>query len=193
MAHGPEIAAFILEPVPENMGIVLPDDGYLAAAVDIVHKHGALVIFDEVKTGITSHPGGASAHFGVMPDLVCLAKSIGGGVPVGAFGGRHEIMQLIVDWDVAQQGTFNGNPLIMAAAKSVLTEICTDGGLGQGQRRERSIAGRLPVGHRRCRHPGPHRRPGRQGLHHLRPRAGSQLPRLQEDATSIWRTPTGST
>ena len=125
-AHGPEIAAFILEPVPENMGIVLPDDGYLAAAVDIVHKHGALVIFDEVKTGITSHPGGASAHFGVMPDLVCLAKSIGGGVPVGAFGGRHEIMQLIVDWVVAQQGTFNGNPLIMAAAKSVLTEICTD-------------------------------------------------------------------
>jgi glutamate-1-semialdehyde 2,1-aminomutase len=123
--HPDEIAAFILEPVPENMGIVLPEDGYLAGAIEISHKYGALCIFDEVKTGITSNPGGASAAFGVTPDLICLAKSIGGGVPVGAFGGRGDVMALISDWIVAQQGTFNANPLVMAAARAVLTEICT--------------------------------------------------------------------
>ena len=125
-AHPQQIAAFILEPVPENMGIVLPDDGYLAEAIEISHRHGALCIFDEVKTGITSHPGGASGIWGVKPDLICLAKSIGGGLPVGAFGGRGDVMELITDWTVAQQGTFNGNPLVMAGAKAVLTEICTE-------------------------------------------------------------------
>ena len=125
-AHPQQIAAFILEPVPENMGIVLPDDGYLADVIEISHRHGALCIFDEVKTGITSHPGGASGIWGVKPDLICLAKSIGGGLPVGAFGGRGDVMELITNWTVAQQGTFNGNPLVMAGAKAVLTEICTE-------------------------------------------------------------------
>ena len=124
--HPDQIAAFILEPVPENMGIVLPDAGYLAGAVEIAHRYGALVVFDEVKTGITSHPRGASGAYGVEPDIICLAKSIGGGVPLGAFGAGAEIMELIADWTVAHQGTFNGNPLVMAAALSVLTEICTE-------------------------------------------------------------------
>ena len=86
----------------------------------------ALCVFDEVKTGITSHPGGASGIYGVTPDLICLAKSIGGGLSLGAFGGRRDIMELITNWTVAQQGTFNGNPLVMAAAKAVLTQICTE-------------------------------------------------------------------
>ncbi|MCZ7661578.1 MAG: aspartate aminotransferase family protein [Thermoleophilia bacterium] len=141
-AHPNEIAAFILEPVPENMGIVLPDEGYLTGAVEIAHGYGALVVFDEVKTGITAHPKGASALYGAMPDLVCLAKSIGGGVPVGAFGGRREIMQLIADGAVAQQGTFNGNPLVMAAARSVLTQICTAEAWAQAKsKNDRLIAG----------------------------------------------------
>jgi glutamate-1-semialdehyde 2,1-aminomutase len=125
-AHPDKIAAFILEPVPENMGIVLPDEGYLAAAIEITHRHGALIVFDEVKTGITSHPNGASGAYGVEPDIICLAKSIGGGVPLGAFGARTEIMEMITNWTVAHQGTFNGNPLVMAAARAVLTEICTE-------------------------------------------------------------------
>lgn len=141
-AHPDKIAAFILEPVPENMGIVLPDDGYLAGAVEIAHRHGALVVFDEVKTGITSHPSGASGAYGVQPDIICLAKSIGGGVPLGAFGARDEIMELIADWTVAQQGTFNGNPLVMAAARSVLTEICTDEAWAQAKvKNDRLLAG----------------------------------------------------
>jgi len=123
--HPGEIAAFILEPVPENMGIVLPDDGYLAAAKEICHKHGALIIFDEVKTGITSNWGGASTIYSVQPDIICLAKSIGGGVPIAAFGASREIMGYIADFTVAHQGTFNGNPLVTAASLAVLTKICT--------------------------------------------------------------------
>lgn len=123
--HPNQVAAFILEPVPENMGIVLPDEGYLAAAKDICHKHGALMVFDEVKTGITSNWGGAAAIYDVAPDLSCLAKSIGGGVPIAAFGGSTEIMELIANGTVAHQGTFNGNPLVTAASKAVLTQVCT--------------------------------------------------------------------
>ncbi|MBU2601174.1 MAG: aspartate aminotransferase family protein [Actinobacteria bacterium] len=137
-----EVAAFILEPVPENMGIVLPDEGYLAAAKEICHKHGALIIFDEVKTGITSNWGGAAAVYGVAPDLSCLAKSIGGGVPIGAFGGSREIMGKIADWTVAHQGTFNGNPLVTAASLAVLTKICTpDATAAAIARNDRLIAG----------------------------------------------------
>ena len=134
-SHPGQIAAFILEPVPENMGIVLPDDGYLGAVVEIAHRHGALVIFDEVKTGITSHPRGASGAYGVIPDLVCLAKSVGGGVPVGVFGGRAEIMDLITRGVVDQQSTFNGSPLVMAAARAVLTEICTEAAWAEAKAR----------------------------------------------------------
>ncbi|GAB4339701.1 MAG: aspartate aminotransferase family protein [Dehalococcoidia bacterium] len=141
-AHPDKIAAFILEPVPENMGIVLPDEGYLAGAIEIAHQYGALVVFDEVKTGITSHPGGASAVYDVTPDLICLAKSIGGGVPIGAFGARREIMELIANGTVAQQGTFNGNPLVMAAARAVLTEICTAEAWAEAKKKnDRLIAG----------------------------------------------------
>jgi glutamate-1-semialdehyde 2,1-aminomutase len=142
VAHPGEIACFILEPVPENMGIVLPDEGYLAAAIEVCHRHDALCIFDEVKTGITSNPGGASAIYHVRPDLICLAKSIGGGVPVGAFGGKAEIMELIANWTVAQQGTFNGNPLVMAAAKAVLTQIGTAEHWAEAKaRNDRLVAG----------------------------------------------------
>lgn len=140
--HPEEIAAFIVEPVPENMGIVLPEEGYLRGAIEICHRYGALAVFDEVKTGITAHPGGASTLFGVKPDLICLAKSIGGGVPIGAFGGRRDIMELIAAGVVTHQGTFNGNPLVMAAAKAVLTEIVTDDAWSAAQaRNEHLLAG----------------------------------------------------
>ncbi len=122
-----EVACFIVEPVMENIGICLPQPGYLEAVREITERHGTLLIFDEVKTGITAGYSGATGHFGVLPDLVTLAKSIGGGFPVGAFGGRQELMDLITQAKVLHLGTYNGNPLVMAAAKAVLTEACAAG------------------------------------------------------------------
>jgi glutamate-1-semialdehyde 2,1-aminomutase len=121
--HPDEVAAVIVEPAMMNVGIVLPDQGYLAGLRDIAHRHGALLIFDEVKTGATIAPGGATERFGVTPDLIALAKAIGGGLPCGAVGGRADVMAVIEEKRVAQMGTFNGNPLTMAASKVTLLEI----------------------------------------------------------------------
>ncbi|TME07282.1 MAG: aspartate aminotransferase family protein [Chloroflexi bacterium] len=123
--HPGEIAAVIVEPAMMNVGIVLPDQGYLAGLRDLAHKHGALLIFDEVKTGVTIAPGGATERFGVVPDLVALAKAIGGGLPCGAVGGRADVMAVIEQKRVAQMGTFNGNPLTTAASRATLLEVLT--------------------------------------------------------------------
>ena len=122
--RGPEIACFILEPVMMNVGIVLPRPGYLEGVRRLCDEHGVVLVFDEVKCGATIAAGGATERFGVQPDLVCLAKSIGGGTPAGAFGGRAELMDRIGD-GIAQQGTFNGNPLVAAAGLAALTEVLT--------------------------------------------------------------------
>src|SRR2546421_751244 len=124
-AHPGEVAAVIVEPAMMNVGIVLPDAGYLDQVRQVAHKHGALLIFDEVKTGVTIAPGGATERFGVTPDLVALAKAIGGGLPCGAVGGRADVMSVIEQKRVAQMGTFNGNPLTMAASRTTLLEILT--------------------------------------------------------------------
>jgi glutamate-1-semialdehyde 2,1-aminomutase len=121
--HRDEVAAVIVEPAMMNLGIVLPDQGYLAAIKEMAHSHGALLIFDEVKTGVTIAPGGATERFGVTPDVIALAKAIGGGLPCGAVGGREDVMGVIEEKRVAQMGTFNGNPLTMAASKVTLLEI----------------------------------------------------------------------
>ncbi len=120
-----EVACFIVEPVMENIGICLPEPGYLEAVREICDRYGTLLIFDEVKTGLTAGFGGATKKLGVTPDLVTLAKSIGGGFPVGAFGGKAEYMDLITTGAVLHLGTYNGNPLVMAAAKATLTQACT--------------------------------------------------------------------
>jgi glutamate-1-semialdehyde 2,1-aminomutase len=119
------VACFIVEPVMENIGICLPQPGYLQRVREITQRHGTLLIFDEVKTGITAGWGGATGALGVTPDLVALAKSIGGGFPVGAFGGKAEYMDTITQGKVIHLGTYNGNPLVMAATRAVLTEVCT--------------------------------------------------------------------
>ena len=121
--HRDDVAAVIVEPAMMNVGIVLPDAGYLDKVKEIAHRHGALLIFDEVKTGVTIAPGGASERFHVTPDLIALAKAIGGGLPCGAVGGREDVMGVIEDKRVAQMGTFNGNPLTMAASKVTLLEV----------------------------------------------------------------------
>jgi glutamate-1-semialdehyde 2,1-aminomutase len=120
-----QIAALIVEPVMMNLGMVPPDEGYLSQAREICHSNGALLIFDEVKTGCTLAAGGATERFGVVPDLVALAKAIGGGTPCGAIGGREDVMGMIDADRVMQFGTFNGNPLTMAASRAALTRILT--------------------------------------------------------------------
>lgn len=122
--HKGEIAAFVLEPVMENLGIVLPDAGYLAAVRAACDEFGVVLIFDEVKTGLTAGYGGAAQRLGVKPDLITLAKSIGGGLPLAAFGGTAKVMEAVVDNRMAHFGTYNGNPLVMAAAAAV-DEVCT--------------------------------------------------------------------
>jgi glutamate-1-semialdehyde 2,1-aminomutase len=118
------IGALIMEPVMMNIGIVMPGPGYLEAVRELCTKHSVVLVFDEVKSGVTIAPGGATEYFGVQPDLVCLAKAIGGGTPIGAFGGKAEIMDEIKNGVVAV-GTFNGNPLSVAAALATLTEVLT--------------------------------------------------------------------
>jgi len=124
-ANRGQVAAMILEPVMMNAGIIPPDDGYLAAIRDLVHQAGALLIFDEVKTGFTTGPGGVTALSGVVPDIVCLAKALGGGIAVAAIGGTTEVMSAIADGRYEQVGTFNGNPLAMAATRATLSEVLT--------------------------------------------------------------------
>ena len=118
-----QVAGMIVEPCMMNAGFVLPDEGYLQGVKDLLHAHGALLTFDEVKTGATIHYGGATKAFGVVPDLLALAKSVGGGVPCGAIGGSAEVMGWIAEGKIDQVGTFNGNPLTMAAMHATLTEI----------------------------------------------------------------------
>ncbi len=133
--RGGDVAAFIVEPVMENIGICLPQPGYLEAVREITQRHGTLLIFDEVKTGITAGYSGATGRLGVQPDLITLAKSIGGGFPVGAFGGKAEYMDLIATGKVLHLGTYNGNPLVMAAVKAVLTEACNPDAMAEAMAR----------------------------------------------------------
>jgi glutamate-1-semialdehyde 2,1-aminomutase len=144
-AHEGEIAAIIVEPVQFNIGVVPPKPGFLERVRDLASEHGAVLIFDEVKTGVVLAYGGATEYFGIQPDLACLAKSIGGGIPIGAFCGREEVMRSIEKVPerdapgvgiehstlaggatrVAHLGTFNGNPLSMTAGLVTLTQVLT--------------------------------------------------------------------
>lgn len=108
-----------------NIGVVLPEPGYLEAVREETSKRGVLLIFDEVKTGLTVAPGGATERYGVQPDIVTLAKTLGGGLPSGAVGGTNEVMEVVESDRVHQVGTFNGNPLSMAAARATLDEVLT--------------------------------------------------------------------
>ncbi|HZM50978.1 MAG TPA: glutamate-1-semialdehyde 2,1-aminomutase [Vicinamibacteria bacterium] len=115
-AHGPDLAAIIVEPVAGNMGCVAPRDGYLQGLRDLATRAGAILVFDEVMTGFRLSSGGAQVLYGIKPDLTCLGKIIGGGLPVGAYGGRADIMDHVApSGPVYQAGTLSGNPLAMAA------------------------------------------------------------------------------
>jgi len=123
--HPGEVAGMIIEPIMMNAGIIHPEPGYLAALRDLLHRHGALLTFDEVKTGLTAGPGGATGLTGVSPDIICLAKAIGGGVAIAAIGGTPEVMAHVAGGGYEMVGTFNGNPLALAAARAMLCEVAT--------------------------------------------------------------------
>ena len=123
-----KIAAIIVEPVAANMGLVLPENGFLQGLRDIADKQGTLLIFDEVISGFRLGLGGAQKHFGITPDLTCLGKIIGGGFPVGAFGGRRDIMQHLAPiGNVYQAGTLSGNPIAMTAGITTLNILGQEG------------------------------------------------------------------
>jgi glutamate-1-semialdehyde 2,1-aminomutase len=134
------VAGMIVEPIMMNAGIIPPLPGYLAGLRTLLHAHGALLTFDEVKTGLTVGPGGATARTGVVPDIVCLAKAIGGGVAVSAIGGTTEVMAHVADGRYQQVGTFNGNPLAMAAARATLREIMLPGAYAHLDRLQQRLA-----------------------------------------------------
>jgi glutamate-1-semialdehyde 2,1-aminomutase len=123
---GDEVAGLIMEPAMMNINIIPPRDGYLQRVRELTAAHGVKLIFDEVKTGATISAGGATARFGVVPDMITLAKASCGGYPGGAIGMSEELAALVSDGTVKQYGTFNGNPLVMAAAQATLTEVLTD-------------------------------------------------------------------
>ena len=142
-AASDDIAAVIVEPVAGNMGLVLPQPGFLQGLRELASAHGALLVFDEVMTGFRVHPGGAQALYGVTPDLTTLGKVIGGGLPVGAYGGRRELMELVAPaGPVYQAGTLSGNPLAMTAGIETLRAIAAPGVWEELER----VTGRLEEG-----------------------------------------------
>ena len=125
-ANKGQVAGIILEPVPGNAGVYLPREGYLEFLREITTANNSLLIFDEVMTGFRVSLGGVQERFGITPDLSCFGKIIGGGLPVGAFGGRAEVMDVLApDGPVYQAGTLSGNPLAMAAGLATLEELKT--------------------------------------------------------------------
>jgi glutamate-1-semialdehyde 2,1-aminomutase len=132
--HPGQIAGMIVEPIMMNAGIIHPEPGYLAGAKDLLHQHGAYLTFDEVKTGLTAGPSGATGIVGVTPDIICLAKAIGGGLASAAVGGSAEVMAYVADGVYEMVGTFNGNPLAMAATRAMLCEVATDAAYEQIER-----------------------------------------------------------
>merc|ERR1719251_684370 len=143
-----EIAAVILEPVVGNSGFIKPDQEFLEALRELTTEHGALLVFDEVMTGFRVAYGGAQAYFGVTPDVTTMGKVIGGGLPVGAYGGRQDIMEMVAPaGPMYQAGTLSGNPLAMAAGIETLRRLKRPGTYEQlAQRAERLIQGILQAG-----------------------------------------------
>ena len=142
--HRGKIAAVIVEPVAGNMGVVLPREGFLQGLRAVTRADGALLVFDEVMTGFRVHPGGAQALYGVVPDLTVLGKVIGGGLPVGAYGGRRDIMSMVAPaGPMYQAGTLSGNPLAMSAGIATLEELSIPGAWERLEETTAALAGGL--------------------------------------------------
>ena len=172
-------ACVIMEAAMMNLGIVLPEPGYLEGMREITQRHGIVLIFDEVKTGLCIAAGGATERWGVKPDMVTLAKALGGGLPSGAIGGTEEVMSVVEDGSVFQVGTYNGNPLGMAAARANLLEVLTpDAYAHLDALNERILKGCTAVIERHNL-PGLRARRGLQGLRHVLAREDRRLRDVQ--------------
>ena len=150
IAHGDRIAAIFVEPIVGNAGFITPDAAFLPALRRLATEHGALLVFDEVMTGFRVAPGGAAEYFGITPDLTTLGKVIGGGLPVAAYGGRRDLMELVApSGPMYQAGTLSGNPLAMAAGIATLTALTPDVHAGIGQRTRALVEGLRHIAARR--------------------------------------------
>ena len=145
-ANQGQVAALIIEPIPGNMGLVPPKPGYLAALRRLCDQEGTVLIFDEVISGFRAGPGGAQGLFGIKPDMTCLGKIVGGGLPMGVYGGRAHLMKVVApDGPVYQAGTLSGNPLAMAAGLAMLAQINAN-----SYKRLEELGARLEAGVRRA-------------------------------------------
>ncbi len=181
-ANQGRVAGMIMEPMMMNAGIVVPEPGYLEGVRRLTREHGVLLAFDEVKTGLTVGPGGVTALLGVQPDIVCLAKALGGGVPCGAIGGTAEVMEPIVDGSYQQVGTFNGNPLTMAAARATLTAVLTPDAYAHFDLLGERMRTAALKAFRRAAHPRLRAALRRQGMHRVPPHPGARLSRVPRRA-----------
>ena len=184
-----QVAGLIMEPAMMNINIIPPVEGYLERVRELTSEHGVKLIFDEVKTGATIAYGGATKRFGVTPDMITLAKAICGGYPGGAIGMTEEIAELVASGKVHQYGTFNGNPLVMAAAEATLTEVLTEDAYPKLETTNDEAEGGLPGDHRPLRPPRLHGGHGRQGLRGLRAGAAARVPRLPDQGRRRARDP----
>ena len=176
--HKDQIAGMILEPVMMNAGIIKPEPGYLAGLKDLLHRHHALLTFDEVKTGLTVGPGGVTRQQDVQPDLITLAKSLGGGVSVAAIGGTEAVMDHVASGGYEMVGTFNGNPLAMAATRAMLCEVATPEAYERIEKLRLRAAEGIEQAIKRLESHRARGHRGGQGLRGVRGRTGHQLPRL---------------
>jgi glutamate-1-semialdehyde 2,1-aminomutase len=148
--HGDRIAAIFVEPIVGNAGFIPPDAAFLPALRRLASAHGALLVFDEVMTGFRVAPGGAAEYFGITPDLTTLGKVIGGGLPVAAYGGRRDLMELVApSGPMYQAGTLSGNPLAMAAGIATLGALTPDVHAQLAQRTRALVEGLRHIGARR--------------------------------------------
>ena len=191
--HKNQIAGLIIEPIMMNAGIIKPEPGYLASLKALLHEHGALLTFDEVKTGLTVGPGGVTAQQQVKPDLITLAKSLGGGVSVAAIGGTEAVMDHVASGGYEMVGTFNGNPLALAATRAMLTEVATPEAYRADRNAARTRANRHRAGHRSLKPDRARGHRGRQGLRGVLRRTGHQTTAASSAWTTGTATRTGST
>ena len=172
-----KIAGLIIEPAMMNCGVILPEPGYLQGLKDLCHANGAYLAFDEVKTGATLAYGGATEVFGVVPDVICLAKAIGGGTPCGAIGATEELYGPVLRNEYDMAGTFNGNPLTMAASRAALTEVLVPEAYEHFNRIDKVMQDGLDVRRRVLRSAVSRHRSGREGLGDLLHAARARVPR----------------
>ncbi len=184
-----QVAGLIMEPAMMNINIIPPVEGYLERVRELTAEHGAKLIFDEVKTGATISYGGATKRFGVTPDIVTLAKAICGGYPGGAIGMSEEIAELVATGKVHQYGTFNGNPLVMAASVATLTEVLTEDAYPKLEATNEKLKAGCQEIVDRYGLPAYTEGTGRQGLRGLLAGAAARVPRLPDQGRRRSRNP----